>query len=388
MNTRSIYKCCIKFKLLGWCSALFIILCQASTWGASSVTLAWDAVTDANLAGYKVYYGTSSGSYSSNVSVSKTSTTATITGLQAGSRYYCVVKSYNTSGLESGPSNEINYLVPSSTTTTTTGIATFANANAITIPDHGISTPYPSKIAVANLSGSLTKVRVTLKQMNHTWPSDVGVLLVSPAGNKVILMSAAGGSGSINKLQDVTVTFDDAAASLLPKSKIASGTYKPTLYTNKVYSAPAPAGPYATTLSTMANTSPNGTWSLYVVDDSNGDHGNIAGGWSLELTTATAALLPGNVENSMRLTRFAAEGMTEDGPKPVAITAIGVYEDKQIGLTFQSEMNQHYLIEASSNHINWQPLSRLVGSGDPGHFLDKDAPQHPYRFYRIIRLPQ
>lgn len=384
MNTKSIYNRCINFTLWGWCGALFIILCQASSLAASSVTLAWDAVTDAALAGYKVYYGTASGSYSSTVSVSKTTTTATITGLQAGARYYCVVKANNTSGLESGPSNEINYLVPTTSTTT----STFANANAITIPNQGASTPYPSTINVSGLSGVVTKVKVTLQRLSHSRPGDVGVLLTGPANKKVVLMSQAGGN---NTISSVTLTFDDAASQQLPRyGTLTSGTYQSTEWgTSKVYPSPAPAGPYVTSLANFNNISPTGTWSLYVVDSSSGQSGSIAGGWSLEITTAAAAaLVPVSFENSMRLTRFANEIGDQTGQKPITITGIGVYADRQIGLTFQSEMNQHYLIEASSNHIHWQPLSQLIGNGDQGHFLDTDAPQHPYRFYRVIRLPE
>ena len=59
-----------------------------SVWArAEQVTLAWDANTEPDLAGYKVHYGTSSGSYTSSVDVHKV-TTAIVTGLTAGQTYY------------------------------------------------------------------------------------------------------------------------------------------------------------------------------------------------------------------------------------------------------------------------------------------------------------
>ncbi|WP_249263521.1 calcium-binding protein, partial [Microcystis aeruginosa] len=43
---------------------------------------------------------------------------------------------------------------------------------------------------------------------------------------------------------------------------------------------------YGTDFSVFNSTNPNGTWSLYVVDDVGGDAGTIAGGWSLDIGTA------------------------------------------------------------------------------------------------------
>ena len=50
-----------------------------------------------------------------------------------------------------------------------------------------------------------------------------------------------------------------------------------------MFPAPAPAGPYATSLSAFDGTSANGTWSLYVTDDCGGDAGQVAQGWDLNL---------------------------------------------------------------------------------------------------------
>jgi len=77
------------------------------------VTLAWDPVTASGLAGYRVHYGTASRNYSSVAGVGN-QTTATITGLTAGTSYYFAATAYDTAGTESAFSNEVVYIAPSS----------------------------------------------------------------------------------------------------------------------------------------------------------------------------------------------------------------------------------------------------------------------------------
>jgi sulfur relay (sulfurtransferase) complex TusBCD TusD component (DsrE family) len=76
-----------------------------------SVTLAWSASPDPSVAGYTLYYGTNSGVYPNSLNVGS-QTSATLTGLQAGTTYYITVVAYNGAGLESTPSNEVGYQVP------------------------------------------------------------------------------------------------------------------------------------------------------------------------------------------------------------------------------------------------------------------------------------
>jgi len=169
---------------------------------------------------------------------------------------------------------------------------TFSNPAPITFgntaPFPSPSSPYPSTINVTG-QGGITKVTVTLTNISHTFPDDIEVLLVSPGGIKVTLMGDVGGNPDIT---NVTLTFDDAAATSLPDATlITSGTYKPTYLTQGTsgFPAPAPAGPYATTLAAFNGTIQNGIWSLYVVDDSLGDFGAINGGWSITITAPTLA---------------------------------------------------------------------------------------------------
>ena len=114
--------------------SVLLVALLISVWArAEQVTLAWDANTEPDLAGYKVHYGTASGSYTTIVDVHNV-ITATVIGLAAGQTYYFVVTAYNAANNESGYSNQVSYSVPApngapATPTTPTG-ASAAMVNA------------------------------------------------------------------------------------------------------------------------------------------------------------------------------------------------------------------------------------------------------------------
>jgi len=182
--------------------------------------------------------------------------------------------------------------------------ATFSNNEGITINDGGspgvlcgpgTATPYPSQISVSGLGTSVTDVNVTVSGLSHTWPDDIGLLLVSPAGQSTILMTDSGHGDDVS---GINLTFDDAASGTLPdNSQLSSGTYKPSQGSDAGDSCsapasfpdPAPASPYGSSLSVFNGSDPNGTWKLYVIDDGIIDAGSITGGWSLDISTTTAA---------------------------------------------------------------------------------------------------
>jgi Ca2+-binding RTX toxin-like protein len=183
----------------------------------------------------------------------------------------------------------------------------FNNTNSISIPEGGVSDPYPSIINVSGLSGSLTKLTVTLTNLNHTYSDDIDVLLVSPTGAKSILMSDVGG---FTGLTDVTLTFDATATSSLSDfDGISSGTYRPTNFDfdsdsdgsddPDFFDFPAPEGPYNTDLSVFNATNPNGEWRLYIVDDVGFDSGNVAGGWSISIETLESIINGDDSNNTL-----------------------------------------------------------------------------------------
>jgi hypothetical protein len=81
---------------------------------AGFATISWDPpITNADgtpmndLAGYKIYYGTSAGNYSQNIDVGNV-TTYTVTNLTEGITYYLVATAYDAARNESADSNEVS----------------------------------------------------------------------------------------------------------------------------------------------------------------------------------------------------------------------------------------------------------------------------------------
>ena len=76
-----------------------------------TLTLSWSASTSTNVANYKIYYGTTSGSYTQVVSAGPLTQT-TITGLTPGTTYFLAATASDDAGVESLYSNEISFVVP------------------------------------------------------------------------------------------------------------------------------------------------------------------------------------------------------------------------------------------------------------------------------------
>ncbi len=96
---------------------LFIIF-HGTLLFAGSATLSWappttntDGTPLTDLAGFKVYYGTSSGSYTQVVNAGNV-TTYTVNNLTSDT-YYFVTTAYDTTGNESAYSNEVSKIIPS-----------------------------------------------------------------------------------------------------------------------------------------------------------------------------------------------------------------------------------------------------------------------------------
>ena len=107
-----------KTSILALGTAAVVFASAACVFGADAF-LAWDPpvinedgseLTD--LVGYRVYWGTSSGSYTKSEDVITGATSARIGGLGPGKRYYFTVTAINSAAMESPFSEELVWTVP------------------------------------------------------------------------------------------------------------------------------------------------------------------------------------------------------------------------------------------------------------------------------------
>ena len=216
------------------------------------------------------------------------------------------------------------------------GPTTFSNTTAIVIPATGSpdqigpASPYPSTVAVSGMAGVVTAVTVTFSNVTHSIFNDIDALLVAPDGNNLTVLSDAANSNTFTFATNANLTFSDSGTALPGSGAVASGTYLPTGPNGPdTFPAPAPTTSSAQTTFAGAFTgiSPNGTWQLFVVDDTTGDVGTMAGGWSLSITTevtsvatTTAATTSGSPSATGGSVTFTATVLA--GVNPVTIGTV------------------------------------------------------------------
>jgi hypothetical protein len=89
-------------------AGLFVLLISINAFAAKAITFTWAPNQESDLAGYKLYTGNATGNYTANVDVGNV-ITHTLT-LPDGN-YYFALSAYDTSGNESGKSNEVSTVV-------------------------------------------------------------------------------------------------------------------------------------------------------------------------------------------------------------------------------------------------------------------------------------
>jgi uncharacterized delta-60 repeat protein len=107
---------------------------------------------------------------------------------------------------------------------------TVSNTASIIINDFAAASPYPAIINVSGLAGVVVKTTVTLTNLSHFSPGDINALVVAPNQSDTLIMSGAGGG---NRVDHITLTFDDAAASMLNVTNINYSVNAFGMATNK-----------------------------------------------------------------------------------------------------------------------------------------------------------
>src|ERR1043166_5033931 len=107
----------------------------------TSGNLTWGQTTGTNVAGYYLYFGPDSGNYTNIIDLGNVTST-TVSDLVTGAVYYFAVAAYDSSGIDSVVSNEINY----NPTNSLSGLPTLDPISNVTISQN-------AAIQVVSLSG-------------------------------------------------------------------------------------------------------------------------------------------------------------------------------------------------------------------------------------------
>ena len=243
-------------------------------------------------------------------------------------------------------------------TSVVNGPSVFTNSNPIEISatnssaDPEPAVPYPSDIDVLGLTGVVTEVSVTINGLTHSSPDDLDMLLLGPSGQTFHFWSDVGGT---NAVSDITVTVADNGATPLPDSAalVDGATYEPfnadttgddfpVPAIGPPYNEPAPAGSatFASIFNGLTADQVNGTWSLFITDDTDGNGGTIARGWSLNIST----VIPSTTAGQLIISEFRLSG-----PNGADDEFIELYNTTGSRLTVQSADGSEGLGVAASD---------------------------------------
>lgn len=231
--------------------------------------------------------------------------------------------------------------------------------------------PYSSDIDVLGLTGVVTKVSVTLNGLSHSSPDDLDMLLVGPSGQTFHFWSDVGGENAVENLL-VTVA-DDGETPLPDSAALVDGTYRPfNADTNgDEFPVPAIGGPYnepasagtatfASVFNDLTADQVNGTWSLFITDDTDGNGGSIARGWTLDISTQ----IPSTTSGQLLISEFRLSG-----PAGASDEFIEIYNASGSRLTIQSADDSSGLGVAASDGVTRCVVPNGTVIPVEGHYL-------------------
>lgn len=170
---------------------------------AGSMKASWNANTEADLAGYKIYYGESSGNYTSSINVGKV-TQYTINQLKDGVPYYFVITAYDTAGNESGYSPEVSAkIIVADTTPPAVSSVTPRNATTLEVK-------FSEAVAAAS----------ALDKANYSIDNGVtitGAAFQASTTNTVILTTSAHTTGKTHKITIQKIADRAAVPNVMPQ---------------------------------------------------------------------------------------------------------------------------------------------------------------------------
>jgi len=186
---------------------IFIILLVSTVSYAAEVTMAWNASTG-DPDGYRIYFGTSPGVYTGNVDVGNV-TEYTLSGLEADTTYYFVVRAYNDSG-ESGNSNEVPWIYE--TADMEPPVVSVSGPAIVSDPLISLNGTASDNQDVTEVTWENDRGGSGIASGNNSWTTS-GITLGE--GDNVITISAWDAAGNVG-IADIYITYTPLADTTPP----------------------------------------------------------------------------------------------------------------------------------------------------------------------------
>jgi fibronectin type 3 domain-containing protein len=152
---------------------VFIALGSVENMAAGSLWVSWSSVSDSRVAGYKIKYGTQSGSYPQSIDIGS-SNSYRLVNLADGVTYFLQVTAYDASRIEGTPSAEVSGVVlkasniaVSSITSASAIISWQTNKPATSQVEYGTTTGY-GRVTVLDPTFTLSPKQSLLNLLPNT----------------------------------------------------------------------------------------------------------------------------------------------------------------------------------------------------------------------------
>lgn len=212
-------------KRLAWLLALCLLWPSLTQAAVQNCTIAWTARTEADLAGYRISWGTASGTYTSftNVGLVTTTTCASI-GITSAGTYYLIVRAFDTSNQLAANSNQVTFtLATVADPPTAPTITSFTPSSGIV----GTSVTISGTNFSSTLSSNIVKFNGTTASLSSG--NSTQLTATVPSGASTGKISVTVGSNTATSSGDFTITTPPASSTYDSELDF-SGTQGPIWY--------------------------------------------------------------------------------------------------------------------------------------------------------------
>ena len=189
-------------KRLVWLLTLCLLWPTLAVAAVQDCTIAWTARTEADLAGYRISWGTTSGTYTSFATVGRvTTTTCASIGITSAGTYYLIVRAYDTSNQFAANSNQVTFTLATVTAPPTTPtISSFTPSSGIV----GTSVTISGTNFSSTLSSNTVKFNGTTASLSSG--NTTQLIATVPSGASTGKITVTVGANTATSASDFTIT--------------------------------------------------------------------------------------------------------------------------------------------------------------------------------------